>query len=668
MITALALLVAAHAFSLEAEQGVTPVQKVIALLNDMHAKGTKEMKDEEVAFSAFKQWCDNTARQRQQSIKEAEELMEHLSAEIAKADADVAQLTDEIAAIDESIAGFKKEMKAATEIRESEKADYQATHTDYSESVDAVTRAVNVLKKQSYDRTQAMMFVQKVSALKHVPVSARKALVAFLQQPGGDPDPMSVSAPEANAYEFQSGGVVDMLEKLKDKFSDERTTLEKEEMEKKHAYESMMQDLTDEVERATAENNRKKKTRAQRQEDAAAARGELADTTADRDADVKYLNEAVSGCTQKSTDFEARSKLRVEELAAITKAVEILSSGTVSGAADKYLPSMVQTSFVLRGSSSTTSVLQQRVSAFLSERASSLHSRTLSLLATKVAADPFEKVKKMVKDLIVRLMEEANQETEHKGWCDTELATNKVQRESKTESVNTLTAQAEQLTADIAKLQQEAADLDAAIAELDKTVAEATEIRTAEKATNEVTIKEAKEAQVAVSQALAVLKEFYAKAAEATALVQQPTAMDDAPETFDTSFKGAQSESGGVVGMLEVIASDFARLESDTTAAEEAAADEYKNLKNTSEVDRATKSTDATNKRKLATRKSGELTETQKDLKGTQEELDAALEYYDKLKPSCVDAGVSYDERVQRRADEIQSLKEALKILSGEDI
>ena len=31
-------------------------------------------------------------------------------------------------------------------------------------------------------------------------------------------------------------------------------------------------------------------------------------------------------------------------------------------------------------------------------------------------------------DLIVRLMEEANQETEHKGWCDTELATNKVGR------------------------------------------------------------------------------------------------------------------------------------------------------------------------------------------------------------------------------------------------
>ena len=61
---------------------------------------------------------------------------------------------------------------------------------------------------------------------------------AFLSQ--GDElgqDPMSVSAPEANAYEFQSSGIVDMLEKLKDKFEDERTDLEKEESNARHAYE-----------------------------------------------------------------------------------------------------------------------------------------------------------------------------------------------------------------------------------------------------------------------------------------------------------------------------------------------------------------------------------------------------------------------------------------------
>merc|ERR1719281_1579444 len=140
--------------------------------------------------------------------------------------------------------------------------------------------------------------------------------------------------------------------------------------------------------------------------------------------------------------------------------------------------------------------------------------------------------------MIIKLMEEANEETEHKGWCDSELGANKVVRDSKTEDVNTLTAQSDQLTADIAKLTQEIADLSTEVNELDEAMASATDIRTKEKAKNEATIKDAKAAQEAVKSALAVLKEFYAKAAEATALMQQPSAMDDAPATFESSYKG----------------------------------------------------------------------------------------------------------------------------------
>jgi hypothetical protein len=664
MIKALLLLAPiASAYELSARAGVTPIQKVITLLEDMHAKGVKELKDEQVAFSSFKQWCTDTSASKEKSIKKSTEEIENLNSAIAKAEADAAQLGEEIAVLDSDMDGFKAEMQAATEIRDKEKADYKAEHTDLSESVDAVSRAVNVVKSKAADKAQAMVQLKVVSNLSKTPKQAQRALSAFLQM-GEDPEGLSVTAPEASGYEFQSDGIVDMLEKLKDKFSDELNKCEKEEMEKKHAYSMMMQDLQDEIERATAEKGRKVKSKATRQEDAAGFKGDLADTTASKEADEKYLSDMVSGCSMKSDDFEARQKLRADELVALEKATEILKSGDVSGAGEAHLPSFA----MLRSSQGGTELLQARVSAFLKDKADSLHSRRLSLLATRVASDPFVKVKKMIKDLIIRLMEEANQETEHKGWCDAELGVNKVTREKKTEAVNTLTAEAEQLTADIAKLSQEVADLRAEVMAIDKAVAEATAIRTEEKAKNEATVKDAKAAQVAVSQALAVLKEFYAKAAEATALVQQPSAMDDAPETFTAGYKGLGAESGGVVGMIEVIASDFSRLESDTTSAEEAAAQEYKDFMNDSEVDKAMKTTDADNKEKTITRKSGDLTETKKDLKGTQEELDAALAYYDKLKPSCVDSGVSYDDRVARREEEIQSLKEALKIISGEDI
>merc|ERR1712190_407969 len=285
----------------------------------------------------------------------------------------------------------------------------------------------------------------------------------------------------------------------------------------------------------------------------------------------------------------------------------------------------------------------------------------LSALAQHASDDPFRKVKKMINDLIVRLMEEANDEAEHKGWCDTELSTNEQTRKEKTEAVETLHAEIDQLEASIAKLTEDISDLTKAVAELDAAMAKATTLRQEEKEKNEQTISDSSEAQTAVAQALTVLKEFYAKAGEATALLQQP-------EIFDSPYKGMQSENGGVVGMLEVIESDFARLEADTKAAEATAQKEYDTFMTDSKVDKEAKSTDIEHKTAKKQDESQALTVAKAALEETQESLDAALAYFDKLKPSCVDAGVSYEDRVARRKEEIQSLQEALKILNGEDL
>merc|ERR1712050_529814 len=155
--------------------------------------------------------------------------------------------------------------------------------------------------------------------------------------------------------------------------------------------------------------------------------------------------------------------------------------------------------------------------AYLEEQGRTLNSRVLSSVAERAMDDPFRKVKKMIKDLIVRLMEEANEEAEHKGWCDTELSTNEQTRKEKTEAVETLHAEIDELDASIAKLSEDVAELTQAVAGLDAAMAKATTLRQEEKTTNEATVKDAQEAQTAVAQALTVLKEFYSKAAESTA-------------------------------------------------------------------------------------------------------------------------------------------------------
>merc|ERR550514_2680157 len=113
-----------------------------------------------------------------------------------------------------------------------------------------------------------------------------------------------------------------------------------------------------------------------------------------------------------------------------------------------------------------------------------------------------------------------------------------------------------------------------------------------------------------------------------------------------------QSENGGVIGMLEAIESDFARLEAETTSAEATAQKEYDEFMTDSQVDKAQKSKDIEHKTAKKQDQSQALTSKHADLEGTQKELDAALAYFDKLKPSCVDAGVKYDDRVSRRKEE----------------
>merc|ERR1719272_2141878 len=103
--------------------------------------------------------------------------------------------------------------------------------------------------------------------------------------------------------------------------------------------------------------------------------------------------------------------------------------------------------------------------------------------------------------MITKLMEEANEEAEHKGWCDTELSTNEQTRNEKGDEVDKLNAEIEELTATVSKLSDDITELSEGIAVIDQAVAEATADRGAEKAKNTETIADAKAASAAVAQA-----------------------------------------------------------------------------------------------------------------------------------------------------------------------
>merc|ERR1719436_946074 len=166
--------------SASAEQlTVTPIQKVLTLMEEMKAKGIKEKNAEETRFSAFSQWCANTKKAKTEEIASGNQKIDKLKAGIEKAAVLISKLTDRILELEEDVGRWKKDEKSASTVREAERADFTATVTDYTESIDAVAGAISVLKKQAFDRGQAALIQSsliQVRGLKLVPMASKKAL------------------------------------------------------------------------------------------------------------------------------------------------------------------------------------------------------------------------------------------------------------------------------------------------------------------------------------------------------------------------------------------------------------------------------------------------------------------------------------------------------------
>jgi len=138
-------------------------------------------------------------------------------------------------------------------------------------------------------------------------------------------------------------------------------------------------------------------------------------------------------------------------------------------------------------------------------------------------------------------------------------------------------------------------------------------------------------------------------------------------QTFGKTYRGQQSEVGGVLAFLEVISSDFGRLEAETLRTEQEAADSYKEFMASSRRDVAAKAKETQMLESDRREEEAQIRTRTGDLKSLQDQALAADRYYEKLKPSCVDTGITYEGRAKAREAEIQSLQEALRILKAED-
>jgi len=302
--------------------------------------------------------------------------------------------------------------------------------------------------------------------------------------------------------------------------------------------------------------------------------------------------------------------------------------------------------------------------AILMSEGNRLHSFMLTSLAQRSAGDPFTKIKGLIQKLIERLLAESAAEATKKGFCDTELGKARKDRDFRREETQDLSADLAGLEAKEDALTEEIKLLTGQLKAETKALKETTADRKSEKEDNLETLRTAKDGLDAVNEALLTLKSFYKQAAKAAFVQASPVGEDTSGPGFSGNYKGNQSGSKAVLDLLETISSDFDRTIRTTEASEEAAHRDFVEFSQATQASIGSKTTKKElDEQDLKTTKTSLKTKMQ-DLQTAQNLLDDALQELEELKPTCIDTGMSYSERVAKREEEMKALKRALTILA----
>jgi len=655
---------------------VTPVEKVMELMKKLSSQISAEGKKEAEQYDKYACFCKEQADEKLYNIEKSQKIIKKQTAKISKLGTEITELNADINSLTTLIEEKEAAIKLAEENRADQHEKYLSTDADMQAAIKAIKGAIKALKDSKGDLkgdadadfVQIKALAGQVLKVVHPRLLSQKQHAALVQisEPG-----------KAHAFEYQSNDIIAVLEGLKDEFLQNKKELDESEFGTNAAFERNRLGLQNEVKFATKDKNEKEQILEAKTEELALTEEEKAAETDAMNADQAFLDTVTTECEQKAKDWDQRSKARSDELTALSDALSTLKEGAAGqySANKKLNLAQKSTSFLqLSGTSSQSLQLAATTSAshMLSKVAKELHSPVLSVTAMKVRlmADHFVKVRAIIKDLVEKLENDAEAEATQKGFCDTNMAAAITDRDTGNAQIEEAMATISKITAEKEELTQEIQDLKKAIAENLKALNEATELRNSEKADNEATIETAEEGKTAVELAINILKEFYDNAFIQTGKYVPPnadrsgkTVADRAPEVFSGDYHGSQGASKGILGLLDVILSDFERTVDTTEDTEDTAQSSFETFESDTKTDNADKEDEIETKEGRISDIDDELVETEEDKDDATTLKDNALTELKKLKPMCVEGEETYAQRVAKREKEIEALKDAQQML-----
>jgi len=664
--------------------GANPIRKIVTLLQNMQKEIEAEGAKEKELFDKFMCFCSGNNGALTKKAADAKAAIEELTAKLKSEEAEKVQLTQELIDHKKDREAAGSDIEEATMLREKEASEFAAEKADSETNIAAMAKAIPALEKGMGGAALLQMpggdrLKKLVESFPSVDAQDRRNVLEFLQE-GGD-------------YAPQSGQIVGILKGMKDDMEAElKEAIASEEKaiagfaDLKASKEKEIEMATEAIETKTGRSGEVAVSAVQTKDSLGDTEDELADTE-------KMLGQLATECKTKEAAFAEESKVRAEEVKAISEAISILNDDDALDVFKKARPSAFVQDLGFLQKSNNPATKAKKAQAIIAAAAKKANSSQLNLLlyslnsklkmSSRGKARGLESVIKMIDDMVVLLGKDQADDDKSKTFCEDELEKTTDEQKAATEKKAQVEAEISEATDAVSELADQIATLEQDIKDLDKAVAQATEQRKEEHAefTEATQLNEA--AVALVEKAKNRLQKFYNptlyKAPPKTEMNMEEKIIDagtfvqikahdeeDSDDTFTGEYKKSE-KSAGVIGLMDMMVKEIETDMKDAAYEEKTSQSDYAKLMSESEESRAANSKGIVTKTASKATLEGKLEAAKESLTAVSTDLDLIAATLGDLHMQCDFLLQNYDLRKEARTNEIESLKNAKAILSGAD-
>jgi len=671
-----------------------PIRRVVALLQKMQTQVVEQGKKEEDLYEKFQCYCKTGNSDLSASISAAEAKITQDTSSLDEAEAQSEQLKKDLAEHKASRADAKDASAKATALRKKEAATFAKEDSDHTTNIDALGRAITAIEKGA-----SGSFLQTTAAAR------LRQLTIDMDMSSVDRDALSAFLSHSQGYAPQSGEITGILKQMKDTMEKDHGEILATEKQAIADYDALMAAKAKEIAANTKSIEQKTERLGQTSVDIVNLEEDLDDTTKSLRADKQFLANLGSSCDTKKAEWEARSKIRSDELLALADTIKLLNDDDSLELFKKTLPSPSLIQMRTSGAAVRKQAMQ------ILKRASGKKDPRMELVMLALAGKgkSFDKVLKMIDDMVALLGREQTDDDDKKAYCESKLDKTDDEKKRLEQSLEDLEKSMETDKESIANLAAEIKALIAGVKALDKSVQEATETRKDENSEYKATMAANKAAKELIALAKNRMMKFYnpdlyvapkkqelsaeqriavnmgSEAAPTTTpsgvagtgityFVQvsahSHSAGDEAPppppETWGAYQKKGQ-EQNGVTAMMDLLVADLDKEISEMGVDEKNAQAEYETFMADSQAKRSQDSKAIADKEGTKAELEARLQKSGAEHGATTKEAYATATTIKDLHLECDWLLSAFGARKEARAGEAESLKSAKAVLSGAD-